>query len=175
MQKILTQREKTILFATIGIVFISILYNFTITPVILKNSLLNKDILSTRMKLKKYLVLLSQKQSLQTKYNYLNVEKPPDGVKENSTLITLSEIENMANTAHIRILDIRPQLRKTEGSYDEILIELRTEGSLNDYIKFIYDLENSLLLLRIKRFQFSSRSNSALLEANFSVSKLAVD
>jgi hypothetical protein len=175
MQKILTQREKTILYTTIGIVSVSIFFNFIITPIIRKNGLINKEIHNTKMKLKKYLLLLSQKQSLQTKYNYLNAEKPASGIKENSTLRTLSEIENMANTAQIRILDIRPQLRKSEGSYDEILVELRTEGSLSDYITFIYNLENSLLLLRIKRFQFNSRSNSALLEANFSISKLAID
>ncbi|MFA6217114.1 MAG: hypothetical protein WDL87_05630 [Candidatus Omnitrophota bacterium] len=175
MQKILSKREKAILYCTIGIVSLSVFYNFIITPVIRKISLLNIEIHSTKTKLKKYLQLLSQKQALQTKYTSLSASGPVSGAKENSTLITLSEIENMANTANIRILDIRPQLRKEEGSYEEILIELRTEGALNDYVKFIYNLENSLLLIRIKRFQFTSRTNSALLEANFSISKLSID
>jgi hypothetical protein len=118
MQKILTKREKAILYCTLGIVTLSVFYNFIITPVIRKISLLNIEIHSTKTKLKEYLHLLSQKQALQTKYTSLSASGPVLGAQENSTLITLSEIENMANTANIRILDIRPQLRKEEGSYE---------------------------------------------------------
>ncbi len=175
MQKILTKREKKVLYITVGIIIFSVIFNFLIWPVINKNDLLNKEISVSAAKLKKYLRLLAQKDYIRGKYNefsrYLNEHKTED-----TAVSTLSELGNLAKSANIRIIDMRPQAAKASGqSYKEIEIDLRTEGAMEGYLKFIYTIENSLSLLRIKRFQLNAKPNAQLLEGVFSISQISAE
>lgn len=174
MQKVLSAREKGILYFTISIVAFSIVFNFLIAPLLKKNDTLNREIELTRMKLKKYLGLLGQKENIQNKYSKLAQELDFSYLNENNIVTTLSKLEDLAKNANIRIIDIRPQ-GAAGGSlpYKALTIDLRTEGEMEGYLKFIYNLENSLLLLKIKRFQLSSKSNAQSLEGSFTISQIS--
>ncbi|MDD5595497.1 MAG: hypothetical protein PHY94_04535, partial [Candidatus Omnitrophica bacterium] len=65
MQKIISKREKTIFYLACTIIIFSLIFNFALSPIIKKNDLLNRQIVTTRAKLKKYLWLLSQKENIQ--------------------------------------------------------------------------------------------------------------
>ena len=58
MQRLLSKREKAVLFSTIAVVLFSIVFNILVMPVVEKNNSLNKEIAYTRAKLKKYLSAL---------------------------------------------------------------------------------------------------------------------
>lgn len=168
MQRILSKREKLILRLLAAILILGIAYNL-IEPLLTKYQNLNLEIKTTEAKLKKYLWLLSSKDKLENKYKELNVsgEAAKD---EGDTLVgLLSEIETLAKTSNIRIVDIRPQSQKGKGQ--EKQIDLRAEGAMEDYLKFIYSIESSLLLLDIKRFQLNAKANSELLDGSFSISQ----
>jgi type II secretory pathway component PulM len=62
MQKILNKREKIVLYTTVGIIIFSIAFNLFIEPTLSRNETLNKEINIARLKLNKYLKLLSQKE-----------------------------------------------------------------------------------------------------------------
>jgi hypothetical protein len=175
MIKVLTKRERIILYTTIGIIIFALGFNFLIAPLLTKNENLNREIVLSRTKLKKYLRLLSQKDYIEKKYNKFST--PLKGSQEGTDAFVnaLSELENLAKAANIRIVDIRPQSAKSLALYKETLIDLRTEGTMEGYLKFIYNLENSLSLLRIKRFQLNAKPNSPTLEGSFSVSQLSLD
>src|SRR3989338_2540359 len=158
MPKALTKREKTTLYLTVGIIGFGLLFNFFLGPVFSKNNKLNREISLTRQKLKKYLVLLEQKDAIQNKYSK----------------IFSAELENLAKGANVKIMDIRPKFG-AEGSRKELAVDLRTEGSMEGYLKFIYNLENSLLLLKIKEFQLNSKPNTQVLEGLFSIAQLFAD
>lgn len=171
MTRILAKREKTILYATIGILVFSLLFNFLIAPVMTKNDALNKEINIARVKLKKYLRLLAQKDSIQEKYKQFSSALKLPG-QEDAAVSALSELESLANNANIRIIDLRPEsASRSAGSYREILIDLRAEGNMEGYLKFLYNLENSFSLLHIRAFRLSAKPNSAILEGSFSVSQ----
>lgn len=167
MIKILTRREKIILSLTIGVILFAISFNTLINPVLTRNDTLNKEIELTRTKLSKYLRLLSQKDNIQ---HTLIPGQPADRLVN-----ALSELENLAKQANIRIIDLRPQTPKTLALYKEVPIDLRTEGTLEGYLNFIYDLQNSLFLLKIKRFQLNAKPNSQTLEGIFSISQLSTE
>lgn len=176
MQRLFTQREKTIFYLTVGIVAFSILFNFFIAPVMNKNEDLNRQINVNRSKLKRYLKLLSQKEYIQNKYKELSTTFKISDKREDRLVEVLSDLESLAKSANIRIVDVRPQggLSGNTREYKEILVDLRAEGTMPDYLKFIYNLEHSLSLLRIKRLQLSSKPNSQALESIFSISQLSV-
>lgn len=175
MQRILNKREKIILFVTLGVISLSAAYNFIFEPVLNRYSTLNQEIDGVKAKIKKYLLLLSQKEDIQKKYDKLSSPAFSQGQEKGGLVGILAEIESLAHSSGINILDIRPQTPRSGLTFKEALIELRTEGAMESYLKFIYDIENSLLLLRIKEFQLNSKPNSQLLEATFFISKLSLD
>lgn len=176
MQKILTKREKLILYVTIGVIIFGIGFNFLLAPVLNKCSALNREINLTRIKLKKYRLLLSQKGNIQKKYNRFASKANLAGTNKDALVNILSELEILAKEANIRIIDIRPQSTSESSSlHKEVSIELRAEGAIDGYLKFIYNIENSLSLLRIKKFQLSAKPNAQTLEGNFSISQFSLE
>lgn len=172
MTKILSKREKIILFATIGIIAFAVVFNLFLAPLLSKNSDLNRQINFTRTKIKKYLWLLSHKDKLQAKYNKFYAGVRIQSESQDPLVTALSELEALAKNANIRIIDIRPQQTKPSDLYPEILIDVRLEGTMEGYLNFIYNLENSPSLFKIRRFQLTAKANSPTLEGAFSVSQL---
>lgn len=168
MQKIITKREKLIFYIAVIAVVLSIVFNFLVFPVFKKNEALNSDISITRAKLKKYLRLLAQKEFINNKYSeVLESSGISSDIREGVSV--LSELENLAKVSNIKIIDMRPQ-NLPEGEVSRLaLIDLRAEGNIEDYFKFIYKIENSFLLLKIKRLQLSVKPNVQGLEASFSI------
>jgi hypothetical protein len=175
MQKILNKRERIILYLTIAITIFGVSLNFLIAPILLKNDTLNKEINVTRARLKRYLHLLSKKDEIDNKYKKFSTQIKESATEAGTLVNALSELENLAKDSNIRILDIRPQLTKNLNLYKETLIDVRTEGTMDGYLKFIYNLENSLSLLRIRKFQLNAKPNSPALEGSFSISRLSLD
>jgi len=167
MIKVLSKREKVIFYATVGVIIFAVIFNFFIAPVLTKNDALNREIKVNRSKLAKYLWLLNNREAIQKKYSKFAPLGSLTGRQEDAAVDTMSGLENLAKNANVRIVDLRPQ---QAGK-----IDLRTEGSMENYLKFIYDLENSLLLLKIKKIQISSRPNTTTLEGNFSLSQFFSD
>ena len=170
MQRVLTRREKIIFYLTIGVAIFGIVFRFFLGPVLTRNDSLNKEINYSRAKLKKYLWLISQKEYLQDKYKkFYQSEK----ISSDITVTALSELERLCKNSGVRIIDIRPEgISRGKDLYQEISIDLRTEGAMDSYLKFIYNLENSLSLLRIKKLKISAKPNTQFLEGSFSISQL---
>ena len=173
MQKILSRREKVILTVTMGVVIFSLGFNLFLKPILNRNGNLNKEINLTRTNLKKYLWLLSQKEYLQNRYEKFSQTFKAQAQGEDILVSALSELENLAKASNMRILDMRPQSPKKLDLYTEALIELKIEGNMEGYLQFIYNIENSLSLLRIKKFQLNAKPNTPALEGTFSISYLS--
>ena len=171
MQRLLNPREKVILFITFSVVIFGLVLNFLILPVAKKNNALDSQIFVKREKLEKYLLLLKHSRDIQDKYKTLSAGKALLAQDKDSLVDTLSEIEAVAKQAGIRIIDIRPTELKQKK---EISVDFRAEATIEAYIQFIYNIENSLSLLRIKKFQLNAKPNTSTLEGSFSVSRLQI-
>ena len=168
MKKTINPREKIILFATIAVVLFSVIFKVAIAPIMDKNEALNRQINATRAKLKKYMRLVAQKEAIQKKYSELSSGVSIPEQEAGTVVGVLSELEALAGKAGIRIIDIRPQ--STRGP-KEVLIDMRAEGDVQGYLKFIYYVEQSLSSLSVKKFQLNAKPNSALLEGVFTISQ----
>ncbi len=174
MLKIFTGREKTIFYLTAGLIVFALTFNFLLVPLFARISRLNKEIALTRMKLVKYSWLLSQKDFLMAKYA-AGGSSGNTSDQDDPLLSGLSAIELLAQQSNIRIIDIRPDPQvKSSGQHKEALIELRAEGEVKGFFAFIYKLENSLTLLKIKKFQLSLRPGNQALEGRFTIVVLFV-
>lgn len=172
MQKMLNKREKSIAYATAGVILFGVFFNFFIGPMVGRNDILNKEIKVSRSKLVKYLQLIKKKDQLQGRYGKF-VPAEEGGGKD--SVNALAELEEIAKAADVRIIDMRPENAEDTGAYKEAIIDLRTEGTVPAYLKFIYNIENSVALLQIKRLQLNSRPNSPVLEGSISISQLVLE
>ncbi len=151
-----------------------VFFNFVISPVLDKYEALNKEINLAKVKFKKYLILLNRKDYIEKRYQKFSSGASVSQERGDSLVDVLSELESLAKEANMRIVDIRPQSPKTVDLYKEYMIDIKLEGNVEGFLKFIFNVENSLSLLRIKRFQLSAKQQSGLLEGTFSISKLAL-
>ncbi len=174
MLKTLNKREQVIIWAAGGAIILVLAFKIIIDPILAKNESLDKQIGITQLKLRKYLQLLSQKESLKDSYAKISsgANIPQEG--EDQSTGVLAEIENLAKNSGIHIIDIRPQSQKGLSSYKESFVELRTEGDMESCLKFIYSIENSLSLLEVKKFQFSAKPGTSNLEGNFLISQISL-
>ncbi|MCM8797226.1 MAG: hypothetical protein NC923_05035 [Candidatus Omnitrophica bacterium] len=173
MQRIISDREKLMFYLTIGVIFFAFIFNFFIAPVLNKNNHLNKQILFYREKLKKYLYLLSHKETILKKQKEISFSPFVSEQQTDATVSFLAEIEKVAKNTNLRIVEIRPQPRAGKDVFKEIFVDLKTEGGTEEHYRFIYQIEHSLLLLTIKSLQLKSKSNSMFLEGVFSISGLS--
>lgn len=175
MPKEITKREKIIFYITVSVMIFSLIFNFFIVPILKKNELLNKEIGLTHAKLKRYLNLLSQKDYIRQKELGFVFDSGPTGTSKDPLIGALAQIENLTRQANIRIVDVRPEAPRQLDIYKEIIINLRTEGNMEGYLKFLYNLDNSLALLKIKKLQLILKPGSNYLEGVFAISQLAAN
>src|SRR3989338_30475 len=109
MQKILIRREKIILYLTVSVIALSVIFNVLIKPVLKNRELLNKQIEIVKTKLKNYVRLLSQNDYIQDKYKKLASGLNLSSENKGTLVTALSVLENLAKDANIHIIDIRPQ------------------------------------------------------------------
>lgn len=174
MQKILTKRERLILVLTILVIITGIGFNFLITPLLNRYNSQNREINLAVLKLKKYRTLISQKNSILEKYNKYSTGDGVINAGKDPIVKVLQDLEKLASEANIRIVDIRPQTATGSFNlYKEVIVEVRTEGAMDGYLRFIYDIEHSISLLRIKKFQLSAKPSTSAIEGFFSISQIA--
>ncbi|MEW6101844.1 MAG: hypothetical protein AB1481_06065 [Candidatus Omnitrophota bacterium] len=177
MLKILSKRERVIVTLTITVLALSVVFNLFILPALNKSQALNREIRVVKSRLIRYKMLISQKDRIQA--GFANYKKLPLSAErkenEDPLVIALSELEAIASDAGVRIIDLRPQIPLNSFRNKDIIIDLRSEASIKDYLKFIYNLETSIALLKIQKFQLNAKPNTSLLEGTFSINKLSLD
>ncbi len=172
MQKVFNTREKTTLYLTVGIIVFAVFFNFFIAPILSKNDSLNKEISLSKAKLEKYLMLISQKDYIESRYNKFSSATKAKENTGSSLVGIFSDLETMAKDSGIKIIDIRPSGSSDSGS-KSASADLRAEGKIEGFLKFMYDVENSFSFLRINEFQISSRPNNQSLEGIFSIRRIS--
>ncbi len=168
MFKLLSKREKIIFNVLIGLTVTVFTLKFIILPIFKKNESLNKEIQINRKKIKKYSGLMSQSEVILKRYEELSSAFKTQKIGEEAPMEAISLLEGIGKNANIRIIEIRPRgVTRDSTKHGELFIDLRAEGSMEGYLRFIYDIENSLLLLNIQKCQLTAKRGSQLLEGNF--------
>lgn len=173
MKKFLSKREFAILRIALALLLFVVLFNIFLKPVLTQNEILNKEIRLTEQKIKKYKALLENKERLEKKYQKYMLPENEFTQKADSLVAALSDLENLAKSSNIAIIDMRPQAARKNDLYHEMPVDLRLEGGIEGYLDFIYKLENSFNLLRIQKFQLTTAENPQFLEGNFTITQIS--
>jgi hypothetical protein len=78
-------------------------------------------------------------------------------------------LEELAVKTGIRIIDLRPQSEGSSNLGKGVVVDLRAEGDMEGHIKFLYEIENSLSLLKVQRLELSAKNDNSNLESNLTI------
>lgn len=170
----LSKREKLILYSCIGIIVLSILYAFILEPFVSMWSELNREIESARLKLRKSTEIVKRRLEIAERYKNLSgYIKAQRGSDEEEIAQLLSEIEKLANTSNIRITDIKPKAARISGYHKIYVVEVESEGNISTFTKFIYEIQNSPQLLKVKKLSLNMKGiTDNLLKADIVITKI---
>jgi len=175
--KNMSKRERYIALAAFLCVFLTAFYNFFLDPVLREWQALNSEIAIKTSALTNDLKMISERKSIEANYSkFEKYIKSGQGGEEESSAEVLSYLENLSRADSCLILNIKPLGTKDAGAYKEILIDLSSEGSISQFTKFLYDIENTKdMILKIRHFVLTSKAGQeGSLKGSLLVSKIIV-
>jgi general secretion pathway protein M len=164
----LSQREQRVLIGA-GAVFVLMLLYLGVDSVLQGYEKLGDRIATKRVEVEKISGLRTQ---------YMEAHKQLEDIKAKlgkmeKGFSLLSFIEDLANKEEIRenIGSVKPKKLPLNDSYDENIVELKIDNvSLSKLIDFIFKIENSGYLLKVKRLRVKPRyDNRDLLNVTMQV------
>lgn len=169
-----TKRERLLFILTICVVLGLGLYIFILEPVYKRWSQFDIQLASANARLFKNLRLLASKETLEKEYDKYKDYIQNAGGGEEEMAPVLKDIEVAALSCGVKITSIKPKATKQLKNYKKINIEIVSEAKINQFLKFIYDLEGSKRLFKVERFILSLKgSQSDLLKGTLVIRKIS--
>ena len=151
----LAPREKKIVMVTTAVALFALLYHFLLEPFFREWRGLATEIRVTEARLRKTRLLLRKKSEIERDF-----QKYRASSKDSSEAMTgiLQEVESLAQTVSLEILDMRPLPQKKKGIFQEQGLEVSAEGSASQFARFVYSLLGSPNSLKIEKLELSSKA-----------------
>lgn len=143
----------------ITIVFIDRLF---IRPIGIKLQRIDREIALNEKKLTHDLRNIRSRDFIESEYEkYKSFVKKGSASDEENVSNILAEIEGLAHTAGVNLVDIKPQASKQVDFYTEYSAEVTVEGSMEQIIAFLHKLNSSAQLLRAVKLRFGMKQKES--------------
>ena len=170
-----TKREK-ILFILVAIAIIgSLAYSLIIEPLYNKFNDLNQEIESKEIRLRKNTKLINERDAINEEFNKYSQQLKVKSTDEEEMASVLSEIEKIGKSSGVYLSDVKPQPIKDNKFYRLLSVEIKFQASLDTLSKFIYELQCSPFLLKVRRLQVISKGQETnFIEGNIQINKISI-
>ena len=169
----ISRREKKVVGITGGILCVILLYAFGIQPFLRQWRQAASEMVLLEVKLKRAALLAKKKSSIEEEFKTYGALLHPQESGQMKTQ-ALAEIEKTSREQSLKVLEMRPLPTRRQGPFQEYLIEVSLEGTMDQLVQFIYQLQGTIALLRVERLQISAKGpQGSLLKAVMTVSRLA--
>lgn len=171
----LSKKEKLGLSIALVFIMIAFMDRLVIKPVKNRVDRLNHQIQVAEEELKLDIRNLNEKRAISREYEKYTQYVTKAGSDEEEVAKVLAEIEGLARKSNVHLVDITPQAPQEVDFYKEYAAELEIEGTMDSVVKFLYQLNNSTLLLRAQKLRISLRTpGSSDVSALILVTKILV-
>lgn len=172
----LSNKEKIGLIAAIVVIALTIIDRLVISPIGDRARRLNQEIKFSETKLSRDLRNINNKGLIESEYKkYKNYVKRTSASDEEDVANILGEIEGLARSSGVSLVDIKPQVPKKSDFYKEYVVEVEVEGSMEQVVTFLHDLNNSIQLLRAVKFRIGLKDReSSVIKASLQVTKISI-
>lgn len=171
----ISKREKMFFAMTISIITISIFYGFVIEPFFKAYIRLSREINIKQTRLAKNLKLMNEKDIVSNEFKRHSQQLKEKGSDEEEMASVLSEIEIIGKNVGFYLSNVKPQKIKDMDFYKIMFVEIKFQADIQTFSKFIYEIQNSPLLLKVSRLQLNSKGgDSSFLEGTIQISKISL-
>lgn len=173
--KLLSKTERRWLVGALGLGVAAFLYAFVAEP--LGQSALDwgRRLQVKKGTLKKNLNDTAQYEALRAEYERVRDQMTPADSGEMSSA-SLGNLEKIAGACGVFIASVKPQtLDEEDGGQRRVLLDVTAQGDAQGLTRFLYQLETSAYLFRVKRFTISSvaMNTSGRLQCALLISQLS--
>lgn len=170
-----SSRERLFFYLGIVILIGLFLYFVVIEPAWNEWQNLNEEIYSKERLLLKNLKILSQREQIASLYDRYAENIKMKGSDQEEIAVILREIENVARSSKVYITDIKPLKVDNKEFYKEYFVELEAEGGISNLTKFIYDLQSSKQILKVRRLNLNAKAGKGdMLKGHIIVTKILI-
>ncbi len=172
----LSKRDKTILYVVSFFIIIILFERIFIHPIYSRFRSLNKEIKEKESSIAKGLRILAQKDKIQNEINKYSSYVNSYRSEEEAITSLLKEIENLANKGSLYIVDMKPQgVKEDKEKTKKYVVTLTCEGQMEQVMDFMYNVENSQILLVIEKYQINPKTKeSSIAQCVMTISRTAI-
>jgi hypothetical protein len=154
---VLSQREKNIAIVTGGVLLLFLLYSFVLTPVMDGRGRIQSEKERLETQLEQAGRIFDRRDQLSEQWG----EMKAGGLGTDPSVIesrVLNAVGQWSEDCGLPISTVKPDRDRNEGAgMREIFFNLSLAGDMEAVGRFLWEVENSELPLRIKEFQLGSR------------------
>ena len=171
----LKPREQLLAWATAGVMLACLFFRFAVEPVLDRLESLHRETALRAKQWVAYRRTLSGRDEIlrvANRYQYLMQGSTSDD-EETSRL--LKEVESIARSARVTVMNLKPRPVESSNMVKWYEVVIDTECSLKGLTRFIYEIEQSPLLLRVDRLD--AKQDEKLqnpLKATLQISKVVI-
>lgn len=156
----LAKRERILLYATTVVILVALLQRFAFHTLNNKLKNLNRDILMQGKALRKGLRVYNLREQILNDYSKYGDQLRAEGSDEEITARLLKEIEKLARKSKSYLVDIKSHSSKKTSYYKKFIIEIKTEATLEELVKFLYYLDKSPFSLRVEKLALTTKKET---------------
>ena len=170
-----SQKERIGISIAAIIILLAIVDRLIYAPINETLEKINREIKISEKRLTYSLNNLEQKEFITGEYQKYGLEIKENSSDDEKTASMLSEIERLAKKSGASLVDIKPQPTRSIDFYEELIVEVNVQGSMEDLVKFLHYLHDSPLLLRTQNLHLDLKDkNSPTVEALIKVTKVSI-
>jgi Tfp pilus assembly protein PilO len=171
----ISKKVKFLIYVAVVCVGLAVLNMILLRPLMGKSANLDRRIQLKRQMVENSLRLLSQKEDIQNESGKLVKFTKQSFSEEEETASFLNDIEDIAKKSQVLLVALRPYSAVKLDFYIEYKIELEAESQMNQLMAFVYNLQNSENILRVRKFNISPKAdNPNMLRANLTVTTVLI-
>ena len=170
-----SKREKILFSISITVIMVVLVDKVVFSPVISVIDRLNKQISPYEKELKNSIVTIDREESIINNYEekVKNLKKVTSNEGEISAIS--GEIDRLAKNTNVLIQSIKPVSPEENNLYIKYKIDIEAEADLAHIIDFIYQLEKSPALFRVKKLTLTPKAKDATsLKASLLITKIVL-
>jgi Tfp pilus assembly protein PilO len=156
---------------------LAVLYNIVLEPLVANWKMLNIKVTAKASELKKNLRLVKMYEFIEAEYAKYSEFIEAGKNEEEELASVLAEIESVSKKTSCRIRNVKPRATRKLGNYREISFTVTAVGGIDKLSQFLYGIELSKKLLRVRHFAITPKSGSRSageLRATFLITKIIV-
>lgn len=171
----MSKKEKIIFYVAIFFVVAAIFDRLILRIIFNKINSLEESIRAQELRIKKDFKIISQKDVISKQQEQYAQYSSQAKSQEEEISGALKEIEILAGKTQVNLSEIKPTELKAEKLIKRYIVSLSCEGTMEQLINFMFQLEDSKALFSIENYSLASKDKEkGILKASMVISKTVV-